>query len=209
MRAWPGILLVAGLAVLAAGCGGSGKKSPGVASLGPTTSTTTTTTSGGGAQSTGAPSKLGNFVRFVHCMDAHGIQAQLGQGGQGVTINGPGVGPNSPTLQAAQKACQKYLPNGGPQQLTPAQRAQDMKLLLAMAKCIRAHGIPSFPDPDSQGTFQFPQSSSFDPGSSQFQAAMQACRPSNGAKVPIAIRVGSPGGPGAGRAIVQAAQGGP
>ena len=44
---------------------------------------------------------------------------------------------------------------------------------------MRTHGYPSFPDPDSQGAFDFNGSSSIDPNSSQFQAAMSACRPGN------------------------------
>jgi hypothetical protein len=193
MRAWPGILLVSGLAVLAAGCGG-GSKSPSVASLGPTTTSTTTTTSDQGLGSpSGQKGATGSFIAFVNCMQKHGIQAQIGQGGHGVTING--AGPNTPGLQAAQAACRKLLPGGGPPQLTPAQQAENTKKLLVMAKCMRAHGMPNFPDPNSQGVFQFgPGNGNVDPNSSQFQSAMQACR-GKGAVVRIAVR--APGGGGA------------
>lgn len=189
MRFWPGILLVAGLAVAAAGCGG-GSKPPSVASLGPTTSTTTTTS--GGNRSPGGGKQLGNFVKFAHCMQSHGAPVQVAANGQGVQISsGAGTGAPSPQVKAAQRACQKYLPNGGPQTLSPAQQAANLKLLLTMAKCIRAHGIPNFPDPSGQGVFQLP--SGITPNSSQFQAAMQACRPANGAKVAIGFRAGGPG----------------
>ena len=198
MRSWPGILFVAGLAILAAGCGG-GSKPPSVASLGPTTSTTTTTAGSGRSQSTGGSKSLGNFVKFAHCMASHGVPVQVAHNGQGVQIGGNSAGgpnPGSPQFQAAQKACQKYLPNGGPKQLTPAEKAENMKTLLAMAKCIRAHGIPNFPDPNSQGVFALTQATGIDPNSSQFQAAMQACRPGKGARIAIAFQVGTgPGGP--------------
>lgn len=178
------------LTVVGAGCGGS--KSPSVASLGPAT---TTTSSGGSSPSASALPKGGtaDFGKFVDCMQKHGVQAQLGQGGKGVQITGGD--PNSPQFRAAQKACQKLLPGGGPQPLSPAQAAQERTELLSLAHCMRKHGYPNFPDPDSQGAFDFNSSnSSVDPNSRQFQSAMSACRPGNG-KVPlrIGIRVGSPG----------------
>ena len=190
MRFWPGILFVAGLAVAAAGCGG-GSKPPSVASLGPTTPTTTTTS--GGNQTSGNGKQLGNLVKFAHCMQAHGAPVQISQNGQGVSIGGGGgTGVPSPQVKAAQQACQKYLPDGGPKTLSPAQQAANLKILLSMAKCIRAHGIANFPDPDSQGVFTLP--TGITPNSSQFQTAMQACRPAHGARVSIGFRAGGSGG---------------
>jgi hypothetical protein len=189
MRFWPGIIVVAGLAVAAAGCGGSSKP-PAVASLGPTSSTTTTTS--GGSQPASGGKSLGNFVKFAHCMQSHGAPVQVAANGQGVQIgSGGGTGGPTPQMKAAQQACQKYLPDGGPQALSPAQKAANMKLLLTMAKCIRAHGIPNFPDPDSNGVFTLPSGTS--PSSSQFQSAMRTCRPGNGARVAIGFRSGGPG----------------
>ena len=118
-------------------------------------------------------------------MQKHGVQAQLAPGGRGVSISGGN--PNSPQFQKAQQTCQKLLPGGGPQPLTPAEEAQETKELLALAKCMRTHGYPSFPDPDSQGAFDF-SGGSVDPNSSQFQAAMTACHPGN-SKVPLRIGI--------------------
>ena len=44
------------------------------------------------------------------------------------------------------------------------------------AACMRAHGVPNFPDPNSQGAIQIGPSSGIDPRSQKFQAASQACR---------------------------------
>ena len=180
------------LGVVASGCGGG--NSPSVASLGPTASTTSTTSAAAGGPAPNKPSATA-FVAFVHCLQQHGVSAQLGAQGRGVSISGGD--PNSPQFQAAQKACQKLLPGGGPQPLSPAQRAQELKELLALAGCMRKHGYPDFPDPNSQGGFDFSSSGNVDPQSSQFQSAMGACRPSN-SKVPlrIGIRVGGPSGNG-------------
>lgn len=171
-------LLLAGLGVLAAGCGGGAKK-PSVASIGPTTAATTTT--GGG--SSGGPGKPNTaaFVKFAHCMQAHGVQVNIqtsnGGKGIGIRVGGPGSsGPSPAQMQKAQQACQKLLPGGGPKAATPAQQAEQRKNLLKLAQCMRKHGYPNFPDPDSQGGLDL-NGSNIDPRSSQFQTAMQACSP--------------------------------
>jgi hypothetical protein len=169
--------------VVAAGCGGS--RSPGVASLGP--STTTSASSQPPPSAAGSKPNATGFVAFVDCLQRHGIQAQLGPGGRGVSITAAN-GPNSPQLHAAQKACQKLMPGGGPQPLSPAEQAQELRELLSLARCMRTHGYPSFPDPDGQGAFDFSGSSGFDPNSTEFQQAMSACRPT-GAKVPLRIGI--------------------
>jgi|HubBroStandDraft_6_1064221.scaffolds.fasta_scaffold109010_2 hypothetical protein len=43
---------------------------------------------------------------------------------------------------------------------------------LKLSECMRAHGVPNFPDPNGQGVIQ---GSGFDPNSSQFQKAQQTC----------------------------------
>lgn len=47
---------------------------------------------------------------------------------------------------------------------------------LAMARCMRAHGVPNFPDPGSRGTIEITPGSGIDPRSPAFQTAQQACR---------------------------------
>jgi hypothetical protein len=49
---------------------------------------------------------------------------------------------------------------------------------LALAQCMRAHGVSNFPDPDTSGRIavQASPGSGLDPTSPQFQAAQQACK---------------------------------
>lgn len=49
---------------------------------------------------------------------------------------------------------------------------------LAYAQCMRAHGVPDFPDPNAQGEFviQGGPNSDLDPNSPQFQAANKDCQ---------------------------------
>jgi hypothetical protein len=126
----------AAAALIAAGCGSSSKP--------PST--------GGGS---GAPQ---NFVqaayKFARCMRAHGVSnfpdphVSTSNGSTQIAIRV--VGPKgSPAFKTAQTACQGILP--GPQSETPAQRHLHEQVLLAFARCLRSHGLTSFPDPNAQG----------------------------------------------------------
>jgi hypothetical protein len=100
--------------------------------------------------------------RHAACMRAHGVsnfpdpQVTNKSGPNGVVqmihIQAPG---SSPKFQAAAQACAKYapaLPQGNVNQgESAAQRRTHTDALLAFAKCMRTHGFPNFPDPDSQG----------------------------------------------------------
>jgi hypothetical protein len=46
---------------------------------------------------------------------------------------------------------------------------------LAYAQCMRAHGLPSFPDPQSDGTFNSTMATRGDFGGPRFQSANKAC----------------------------------
>jgi hypothetical protein len=49
--------------------------------------------------------------------------------------------------------------------------------LLKLARCMRAHGVPNFPDPSPNGGgVNIGPSSGFNPQSPAFQAAQQSCR---------------------------------
>ena len=50
---------------------------------------------------------------------------------------------------------------------------------LAYARCMRAHGVPDFPDPSANGGFNFNNNngpSDLDPNNPQMQSAQQACK---------------------------------
>jgi len=46
---------------------------------------------------------------------------------------------------------------------------------VAYSSCVRAHGVPNFPDPDSQGRLTISGGSGLNPGSAQFQSAQRQC----------------------------------
>jgi hypothetical protein len=107
-------------------------------------------------------------------MQKHGIQVHVGNGGRSISIDG-GPGKNSAQMQQAQQACNKFLPGGGPKAMTPAQQAKVMKQLVALAKCMRKHGVTTFPDPTPGAGFGLDLKQSVDPSSPQFQSAAKAC----------------------------------
>jgi hypothetical protein len=85
------------------------------------------------------------------------------------------LGASGSRVQTAQRACNHLLPNGGSgPSLAQVQqmRAQGLRFSL----CVRNHGVPNFPDPDSSGRIPDPASVGVDQGSPKFQVANQACR---------------------------------
>jgi len=150
-------------AVLLAGCGG-GSAGPNVASVTATTSTTSSAAgaSHSGAQSSshssassasGTPSRatLGaDELAFSKCMRANGVPTYPDPraGGGAVFQKGDGIDPFSPTFKAAHAKCQKLVPNiGGGPGSGPPPSAQAMSAMLKVAACMRAHGVPDFPEP--------------------------------------------------------------
>jgi hypothetical protein len=89
-----------------------------------------------------------------------------------------GVDVNSPQFRKAQKACASLLPNGG--RPSAQEQAKEIQQALAFAKCMRSHGVPTFPDPKTSPDGGILQTiggkGGADPSSPQFKAAMQACR---------------------------------
>lgn len=56
---------------------------------------------------------------------------------------------------------------------TNAKAASDQAL--KFANCMRTHGVPSFPDPNSSGDIQIPLGSGLNPQSPAFQGAQKRC----------------------------------
>jgi hypothetical protein len=146
---------VLGLAVLAAGCGGS--NSPSAA---------------------GSRSNRAQFLAYARCMRSHGVSdfpdpTTPPGGGVAFSIQGgpsSDLNRNNPTFKAADRACRALLASGQQAQ-TPS--APNITAGVRWARCLRSHGVASFPDPNSQGAFD---SSKFDPSSPAFQTSSKACK---------------------------------
>jgi hypothetical protein len=184
---------VVGLSLLAAACGGGGSPGAKVAQVG-----TTNSTKGSGSSSA---SGSGNPTAYSACMRSHGIGNFPDPDSQGHIKVTSGVGPggqktgvdvDAPQFKRAQRACQKLQPNGG--RPSAAQQAQEQQQMLKYAQCMRAHGVPKFPDPKPGGAFSFGTKSGVDPNTPQFKAAQQTCQKVVPGSPIVAAPTAPPGG---------------
>jgi hypothetical protein len=165
-------VVIATLAALAAACAHSAKNPAG----------------DGSASSGSSSGVMAKALAYSRCMRSHGISDfpdPSGSGG-GFSFNLHG-GPNSdlhhnnPQYQAANQACQRLLPGGS---TTPHQSPQKIAEEARLATCMRSHGFPSFPDPNSQGAFDL---SGIDRTLPAFQSALQTCETASGFSGPLPV----------------------
>jgi hypothetical protein len=168
-------MLAAGVALLAAACGGS----PGghVAQLG-----STSTQSSLSSDRPAASAQHNGVLAFSRCMRSHGVPSFPDSSSSGALAKETPqqLGVSLSQFQAAQNACQHLLPNGGngPDQAEVQQiREQGLKFV----RCMHDHGV-TLPDPGSDG--RIPDSFGAQQGSPQFQTANQACRNYRPAYIP-------------------------
>jgi hypothetical protein len=110
-------------------------------------------------------------------MRSHGVPNFPGpvltpSGGYGYRTTG--IDPHSAAFQGGLQAC-KALPSpwkSSGEQLSPAQQ----EAWLSWAECIRAHGVPNFPDPTFSGGVAVQISGASGSSSPQVQSAMDACK---------------------------------
>lgn len=127
------------LATLLAACGGSG-------------SSTSTT----GPAPHGFATIEEAAYRHAACMRRHGVPAYPDpqpvnhDGEQGIKQDLPAGMIGSPAFQTADRDCAGILPLPQNEQNAQGNRQHELGLL-AFARCMRSHGVSSFPDPDAQG----------------------------------------------------------
>jgi hypothetical protein len=132
--------------LVAGGCGSTSARP--VATVG-------TTNAAAAASSLPSKDPMAQAVRYAACIRSHGLPSfpdpqQISQGGhQAIRIQTPDL--SSRQAQTAEEACSSFLPSGF--NSNPAQNAQQIAHLLAFARCMRSHGVSSFPDPTSTGGF--------------------------------------------------------
>ena len=169
----PAGIAVIGLILAMTGCGG-GAPSAAVANGG--TSTTEVPAARGAGQSSG-----GGLVEYARCMRSRGVvnfpdSASFGssaaiRAAKGQIARVSESEASSSTFQVAQRACAQYAPTQHP---NPQVSAQELQKLLAVSRCMRAHGVANFPDPNpTTGEFAVPAGIS--KASPIVVAALRAC----------------------------------
>jgi hypothetical protein len=119
---------------------------------------------GSAGVSGGATTNASSGIQFAQCMRTNGVPNFP----DGPITPDSGISLLSPAYQSAQSACKKYLPRNGAG--PPPTPASVVRQEVALARCMRANGVPDFPDPDANGNIQFPIGSPI-PQSPAFQRA--------------------------------------
>jgi hypothetical protein len=113
-------------------------------------------------------------VKFAECIRTNGVSAfpdpdALGQFAYGIPSESSPLNPGSAAWQHAVGACKSLEPTSFmPTSFTPAQLAARLKF----AQCVRANGVPGFPDPTSNGPLVDVQNGQSIPG---LHATIQKC----------------------------------
>jgi hypothetical protein len=138
------------------------------------------TTTAKAAPASKGSSSGGELGEYAACMRSDGISnfpdsfgssaAIKAAKGQMVRITDSEA--SSPTFQAAQRACVKYY---GPTTASTQVSSAEMQKFLAVSRCMRSHGVPSFPDPNPT-TGQLSTPAGLDTHSPEVLAALRACQ---------------------------------
>lgn len=149
--------LFVGIAVILTACGGG--------------SDAGSTPTGQGSPASAAPaSSQSGAVTFAQCVRSHGVPDFPDPQNGHFLISGSDQ--NNPNFQTAVQTCQHLLPGGS---ATNGGSGSNSSAELAFAHCMQTHGVPSFPDPSSNGALGIPPG--VDANSPQFQSAFQTCSP--------------------------------
>ena len=140
------------------------------------TSAATIAACGSSAKSSSTASSIGptKAVRYGDCMPSHGVPNFPDPGTSGAYSFLQQINPSSPAVESAQQACAKY----GDSLPEPVVFSESRILkLITLAHCMRAHGVPNFPDPASTNVAseQLISQSGIDPQSPAFKHAAALC----------------------------------
>jgi hypothetical protein len=91
------------------------------------------------ASSSASPARQAGELAFAVCMRSHGVPNFPDPGGD--VPRGPDK--QSPQFRTAMQACGSLLPQGQGSQPSAA----DKESFLRFSACVRAHGVPNYPDP--------------------------------------------------------------
>jgi hypothetical protein len=88
----------------------------------------------------------GPLLKYAQCMRANGVPNFPDPRASGGLFIPNDIDTQSPAFKSAQQACAKLeQANTGSSRLSNGRKLQ----LLTLARCVRAHGVPNFPDPTS------------------------------------------------------------
>jgi hypothetical protein len=127
---------------------------------------------------TGGSVNYQKALAYSNCMRAHNVPNFPDPDAQGNIVASAGAESNSdPAFAAAERACASLNPGGS--QAGTAEPNSIIQQDLKLAQCMRAHGVPNFPDPQTRpgviADWNF-SGVNININSPQFQAAERACQ---------------------------------
>ena len=157
------------VAALLAGCGGAAHRSSATGVHG------------------GSPTKVMSVaLAYANCMRSHGVpdfpdpdshgefQLRPVKVEDGRTSPSEDLVPSSPAFHAAERVCGPFGSAG--RQVTAVQENQGFQKELQAAACMRANGVPDYPDPKLiDGSIDLEFNGKFNPDSPAFQRAARKC----------------------------------
>jgi hypothetical protein len=125
---------------------------------------------------TGGTTNYSKELAFSQCVRSDGVpNFPDPQSNGSFVVKSSALGVSQSVVDAAEQSCSHLLPNGG--QATSTQQEKSVQTALLYAKCMRAHGVPNYPDPQVSANGSITISGpGLDPNSPQFQAARRACK---------------------------------
>ena len=157
--------LLAAVAIGASACGSSSSSS----------TATVSAAAGSAAGSSSSNTTYRARLNLARCYRAQGINVPDPEPGAGHAAGGGiqqilGRYPQA-KVQAARQACRQYIARANPQvNASAAAQAQFNQQFVKFARCMRANGVPNFPDrlQDAEGKI--------DPSDPAIQSGLQACQ---------------------------------
>ena len=122
-------------------------------------------------------------LNYARCMREHGVDMPDPTFEDGGTLQrGPMKEDNVPRskVREAENACRKYMEDAEPPKLSDEEQQEFKEAALANARCMREHGIESFPDPqfgeNGEARIRIDKGDGVDPDDPDFKAAQEACK---------------------------------
>jgi hypothetical protein len=141
---------------------------------------------GGGAHVSSSSKLMSGALVYANCMRSHGVPDFPDPNGQGEfqlrpvkvengrTTPSEDLIPSSPAFQGAERVCGPFGSAG--RQVTAPQEEQAFQEALNAAACMRASGVPNYPDPKLiDGSIDQEFNGKFNPDSPAFQRAARKC----------------------------------
>lgn len=168
MRSRTAVTLTLLLALGSAGCARGANEDPAVATARTGDAVTSSSPSAAASRDPNAP------LKFSQCMRAHGMTWFPDPDSSGHLMIKTPAGVDPSKMKAAQEACAAYAPGGGPDGQKPT--AAEMEQMRQVSKCMRANGVPNFPDPNPDGGISIDGSKlGTGPGDPTFDKAQKLC----------------------------------